>query len=139
MSGCGRRAGWWWREIGDPERGLHLLGGRELGGRGVPRNRVALEMGFWIPVSCRALYSALFCASFPQPCEVNKHDVAIPSQRGSGHPDPVFPKFRMYRGLIPGVEPGLTPATLLFSAGPSAFFGLVVTLIGETSPQQVGF
>ena len=85
------------------------------------------------------LYSALFCASFPQPCEVNKHDVAIPSQRGSGHPDPVFPKFRMYRGLIPGVEPGLTPATLLFSAGPSAFFGLVVTLIGETSPQQVGF
>lgn len=88
---------------------------------GVPRNRVALEMAFRNPVSCRALYSVLFCASFPQPCEMNKHNVAIPSQRGSGHPDPVFPKFRIYGGLIPGVEPGLTPATLLFPAGPSAF------------------
>ncbi|XP_043777083.1 GPI mannosyltransferase 3 isoform X4 [Cervus elaphus] len=54
-----------------------------------------------------ALYSVLFCASFPQPCEMNKHNVAIPSQRGSGHPDPVFPKFRIYGGLIPGVEPDL--------------------------------
>lgn len=72
-------------------------GGRAGAADGVPRNRVALEMGFRNPVSCRALYSVLFCASFPQPCEVSKHNVAIPSQRGSGHPDPVFPKFRYLR------------------------------------------
>lgn len=119
------------------EEELHLLG---VGSWGWGCQEIALPWRWdsGSPSLTGALYSALFCASFPQPCEVNKHDVAIPSQRGNGHPDPVFPKFRIY-GLIPGVEPGLTPPHC-FSCWPlHLLFGLVVTLTGETSPQQVGF